>query len=112
MTTNKFVIYVCLYCGRTIKWPNISTSMPNLQCSHQEDSLRWIGTMIQVQPKLTTLERIEFSRTPLAYYLRLRTQHDYTPRQAYICTLMQFATVNAYRHRMAKLSKRHSLFCQ
>ena len=30
---DEFVIYVCPSCGRTIKWPNPSTSTPNTICS-------------------------------------------------------------------------------
>jgi hypothetical protein len=32
-----FVLYVCWWCGRTIKWPNPSTSSPNTTCGPHTD---------------------------------------------------------------------------
>lgn len=29
-----FILYVCPFCGRTIKWPAVSTSSPNTTCGH------------------------------------------------------------------------------
>ncbi len=30
----SFVIYACVCCGKTLRWPEISTAMPNLICWH------------------------------------------------------------------------------
>jgi len=38
---DDFVVYVCWACGRTLKWPRLGTSAPNLTCGpHYTDNGR------------------------------------------------------------------------
>jgi len=58
---NGFVIYICWFCGRTIKWPVASDCQPNRICGPHYDSTgnMFMSWMQVVTPALSPVPPLE-----------------------------------------------------